>query len=329
MDKNDTAVDVTIVIPVYNVEHYIRANIESLIALKNPNIEFLYIDDGSPDHSVEIIEEYQKMDNRIRIIRQKNGGLSAARNTGINAARGKWILFVDGDDWVNSELTEELFYEANDENDIIWGAYQTVNNEGQPETVIGNENLLFGTIKDGIEWALNEKIVYVPWIYLYKKKLLQENQVMFPVGLLHEDMEFIPEIFYYAKKVKYVGAPFYQYVNRAGSISQTKNLKRTLDLVQIAKRLEVFEKNNVSNGAYKRYLKAYRGRICAGALHIAILDGIHLQPVFAANPKFRKTVIRYLFVSSRKRDRIAAVLIFCHLQWLYEKLYQLYNRQRR
>lgn len=327
MERDVETVDVTIVIPVYNVEQYIRANVESIIALKNPNMEFLYIDDGSPDRSVAILEEYQKRDNRIRIVRRENGGLSAARNTGISEAKGKWTLFVDGDDWIDSKLAEELMSEASEENDIVWGTYEIVNSEGKLERSRCDEDLPFRKVKDGMEWVLDEKVTCAPWVYLYKTQLLQDNKVIFPEGFLHEDMEFIPEIFYYAKNVKYTGIPFYRYVNREGSISRTKNVKRTTDLIQIAEHLEVFEKDNVNNLEYKKYLRTYRGMICAEALHVAILNEISLQFVFIDNMELRNLAIHYLLNSTRKRDKIAALIIACHLHKLYEKMYLWYNNQ--
>ncbi|MBO5277969.1 MAG: glycosyltransferase [Lachnospiraceae bacterium] len=321
-------IDITIIVPVYKVEQYIRANAESLIALKNPNIEILYIDDGSPDQSVAILEEYQKTDNRIRIIRQQHHGASVARNRGISEARGKWILFVDGDDWIDPTLTEELICEANDENDIVWGTYEEVDCTGKVEWQQEVFPCLRGVTRDGITWMREGKVACMPWLYLFRTQLLRNSGVIFPEGFLHEDEEFIPEVFYYAKKVKYTGIPFYKYVIRPGSAMRTADVNRARDLIRIAEHIERFAKEKVNHIEYKEFLKTERGRICAQALHAAILDDISLQFVFKDNEELRSIAIRYLVNSSRKRDKMAGMLLMFRMWGLYAKMYRWYSNRR-
>ena len=322
------ATDITIIVPVYKVEQYIRANVESLIALKNPNIEILYIDDGSPDQSVAILEKYQKIDNRIRIIRQQNHGVSVARNRGISEAKGKWILFVDGDDWINPTLAEELICEANDENDIVWGAYEEVDCTGKVERQQEITPCLRGVTQDGITWMREGKVACMPCLYLFRTQLLRDSGVIFPEGFLHEDVEFVLEVFNYAKKVKYTGIPFYRYVIRPGSASRTTDVKRARDLIRIAEHIERFAKEKVNHIEYKEFLKIERGRSCAQALHTAILDNISLQFVFKDNEELRSIAIRYLINSSRKRDKMAGMLIMFRMWGIYAKMYRWYSNRR-
>lgn len=321
---NEKQIEVSIIVPIYNVEKYIRANVESLIALINPNIEIIYVDDGSLDHSAAIIKEYQKKDSRIKIVKRENGGLSAARNSGVAVAQGKWILFVDGDDWIDARLTEELINASTDENDMVWGTFEVVTETGELEKHAICDKSSIGSIKDGIVWMMEKKVSFTPWVYLYRTALIKENGLIFPEGFLHEDMEFIPKVFYYAKNVKYVGVPFYKYVNRCGSISRTKNLKRITDLIKIAQRLENFEKEEVNNLEYRDCLRMCRGMICANALHVAILDGLSWKDVFA-DRKLKVKAISYLMHSTRRRDEIIGIAIMFHLQWIYTRLYLLYN----
>lgn len=320
-------IKVSIIIPVYNVEKYIRANVESLIAIRNTDIEFLYIDDGSLDQSISIIQEYQKKDHRIQIISRKNGGLSAARNTGIAVANGEWILFVDGDDWVDPALTEKIIDASTDKNDIVWGTYEIVTESGKLEKKAMCDSLSVDRTATGIEWVIEQKVTYSPWVYLYKTTLIKENMLKFPEGFVHEDMEFIPEVFYFAQNVKYIGVPFYKYVNRKGSISRTKNIKRSSDLIQIAQHIDKFEKEKVTDLDYKNYLQSYKGFLCSQAVHIAILDGLNLSDIFT-DKELRNIAVYYLMHSTRKRDKVVAIVITLHLQWLYEKLYQRYNNHR-
>lgn len=319
----------SIIVPVYNIEKYLIKNIESLLEIKSGDVEFIYIDDGSPDHSVEILMEYQKRDDRIKIIRQKNGGLSAARNRGVLEARGWWTLFVDGDDRIDAKLVEEMLAAAGDENDIVCGAYDVVKENGTVEKRCCSERALPGMVTDGVEWMRSGYVMYTPCVYLYKTALLRDNGVLFPEGFLHEDMEFIPKVFYCAKNVKYVGFPYYKYVNREGSISRTKNAKRTTDLIRIAERLEQFEKDQVDSAEYRKFLTTYRAMICAQGIHIAILDGVRLQMICRKHRALWYSAIYYLSCSERWRDRIAAILLKWHMQWFYERAYLAYNALHR
>lgn len=322
------SIKLSVIIPVYNVEKYIKRNIDSLVALKDANIELIYVDDGSPDQSVAIIEQYREKDNRIKLLRQKNGGLSAARNAGIDMAKGEWILFVDGDDWIDAGLLENMLAMVESPNDIIWGTYEVVNENRKIKESSKCENACIGLVKNGIEWMIQEKVMFVPCIYLYKADLIKHNRVYFPLGFLHEDMEFIPEIFYYAKSVKYVGIPFYKYVDREGSISNTKNSQRSKDLIRIAQNIEQFENERVKNRHYKEWLKTYRGMICAQAVHIAILNDISWAELFAEK-RLRNLAISYLVKSGRIRDKVIAASIVFHLAWAYTKVYRYYNKKLR
>lgn len=319
----------SVIIPVYNIEKYIEKNITSLLAIKNNNVEFIFVNDGSTDKSGEILQEYAKKDSRIRVIEQKNGGLSAARNTGIKTAKGEWILFVDGDDWIEPQLTEKLLREADNENDIIWGCYEIVDEKGEKKRAVCLKDGNIGEIKDGVRWMILDRVMYVPWIYLYKSELLKKNQILFPKGLLHEDMDFLPKVFYFAKRVKYVAIPFYKYVNRVGSISTTKNIKRSQDIIKIAMNIEKFEKKYVKEKKYQTWMKKYRGELCCEAIHIAILDGISLQKIFDENPVLRSQLVRYLKESPSIKNKIAGNIMLYKLYWLYRNMYIIYDRLRK
>ena len=103
---------ISVVVPVYNVEKYLPKCLDSLLAQSWQELEIIVVDDGSPDNSWDIMQEYARRDSRVRPIRQKNGGLSAARNAGVEAARGEWIGFLDSDDYVAPEMYERLYRAA-------------------------------------------------------------------------------------------------------------------------------------------------------------------------------------------------------------------------
>ena len=113
-------VRVSFILPVYNVEKYVRRAIDSLLAQTMPDFEAIFVDDGSPDRSADIISEAAAHDSRLRLIRKENGGVASARNAGLDAARGKYIFFLDPDDWVEPDAAEQLADAADSEDaDIV------------------------------------------------------------------------------------------------------------------------------------------------------------------------------------------------------------------
>ena len=112
---------VSVIIPVYNVEKYLPKCLESVTAQTYANLEIICVNDGSPDNSSAILEEYAKKDGRIIIINQENTGLSGARNTGIRAASGEYIVFVDSDDWIDAETVETAVSKAENADTVMWG----------------------------------------------------------------------------------------------------------------------------------------------------------------------------------------------------------------
>ena len=122
---------ISIIIPVYNVEDYLSMCIESVIAQTYKDWELILVDDGSPDNSGSICDEYASRDPRIRVIHKKNAGVSAARNTGIEAANGEWISFIDSDDWVDTDYLEKFELDKDDADLIIQGLEYYDNRNGQ------------------------------------------------------------------------------------------------------------------------------------------------------------------------------------------------------
>ena len=322
-------INISIIIPVYNVEKYLKNNVESLISIGYPGVEFVYIDDGSLDNSVEVLKEYQKKDDRIRLVSRENGGLSAARNTGIQEAKGKWILFVDGDDWVDTKKTEEFFGQIQNDVDIIWGNYKSVTEEKKVISDTHVERRQKTGIKSGIAWLVQKEVDYVPCIYLYKKDFLRKHHISFPEGFLHEDMDFLPRVFYFAKKVKRTSISFYRYVKREGSISRSANYKRSQDLIRIAGRIEEFENEHVSVSGSQVFWKDYRGNLCAEAIHIAIINRGKIKQIFVGESGLKKMAGKYLLRSTQMKSRLAGVLVVCNLYGLYECMYLGYDKLRR
>lgn len=224
---------ISVIVPVYNVEKYIRKSLDSIQNQTYKNLEIILVDDGSTDSSGTICDEYADKDERFKVIHKTNGGLSDARNAGVRASTGKFIGFVDSDDYIIPTMYEEL-KNAMEENsaDIAVCNFETVDEEGKP---IPEENTCFPvqdkviTGKEAICNLSGPRYTYwtTAWNRLYRRDVVE--QVSFPVGKIHED-EFTAHLFYdKCEKVVGVSTTCYKYVVRANSIMTKKYGKRNLD----------------------------------------------------------------------------------------------------
>lgn len=214
----------SIIVPIYKVEKYIHKCISTLIGQTYSDIEIILIDDGSPDRCPKICDEYAKLDNRIIVIHKQNGGLSDARNAGLEIATGDYVIFVDSDDYINSDTCERLLKYAETNCDVLIG-----------DATVEGANIEMAHIQptmkvySGIEY-LNEafhadKAPMAAWLNIYKRSFLVENGLRFKQGILHEDEQFTPRILLLATSVIVTGVNFYHYFIRENSIT-TKGDKR-------------------------------------------------------------------------------------------------------
>ena len=239
----------SIIIPVYNTEKYIKQCIESVTAIKDIETEIIAVNDGSTDSSKDILEEYTEKNDRIKVITQKNQGASAARNTGIKASTGDYIYFLDSDDWIDTVSFEKIIrqleedYKNGEKIDIVVGkekAYSEFTKEEVLDERIPKE--LIGKIVSGKEYmvrSIREKFwnVRLP-IYLYSRKLLMDNGIYFPAGRRsNEDEVFSIDVFYHAKKLKITDEIFGYYRARRGSIMSVLNITHAEDIFENVKEL--------------------------------------------------------------------------------------------
>jgi glycosyltransferase involved in cell wall biosynthesis len=217
---------VSVVIPVYNTEKYLRECIDSLLAQTETSSEFIFVNDGSPDNSRQIIEEYQQKDQRIVLINQKNQGVSAARNAGIAVAHGEYVAFVDGDDFIKKDMLETLGILGDKS-----GAEIILSNfirEQDGHTVVAKSPFPVNEIFD--QDAIREKIYGYMLQYdamnsvankMYNRKLLVENNISFPVGqALGEDAIFNLQALSKAQKIIFSDYAGYFYREVAGSATR-------------------------------------------------------------------------------------------------------------
>lgn len=222
---------VSIIVPVYKVpEQYLRKCIESIIAQTLKNIEILLVDDGSPDQCGTICDEYAKNDERIRVLHKKNGGLSSARNYGCKAAHGKWIMFVDGDDWIEPDMCQ-IMYSIGEKKQVQLVMCGLMKDYGKSATAY-KFYLEDGKVYKDQEckWLQQQLLVYkgniaVTGSKLIDRKLLIENQIFHDESLRQgaEGLEFNLRLFEKLKSTIFINKPFYHYIYNDSSISASHN----------------------------------------------------------------------------------------------------------
>lgn len=205
---------ISVVVPVYKVEAYLKRCVSSLCRQTYKNLEIILVDDGSPDRSGEICDELAKCDDRIQVIHKQNGGLSDARNVGIEAATGEYIAFIDSDDWYDPNMLE-LLYRLCEENQsgIAECSYRSIYKDYVlAETNCSGAVMEFTPVK-AIESNLDWKYCKpVAWNKLYRRDVIGE--IRYPVGKLHED-EFTTHLFYLASnKIMYLDVALVNYERR-------------------------------------------------------------------------------------------------------------------
>ena len=212
-------IKVTVIIPIYNLEKYLKKCVESLLSQTLKEIEFIFIDDGSNDKSLELLKDLVKKDDRVKIISKNNSGVSASRNLAIDLANGEYIGFVDGDDTIDKDMFKKMYFSAKQENsEMVICNFKLIKND----KVEYNEylkrysccNLKKFFVEDIL---LKLKNGYI-WNKLYNKEIIQRNKIKFDENVsINEDTIFNLEYLKYVKKISYVDYTLYNYIQRKNS----------------------------------------------------------------------------------------------------------------
>ncbi len=206
---------VSVIIPIYKVENYLDECIQSIVAQTYKNIEIILVDDGSPDRCPQLCDKWAEKDNRIRVIHQKNGGLSVARNSGLKVAAGKYILYVDSDDYLKTEAVERLVSVAENNNaEIVATSYSLTENENASSPRLSGE-IYIGNGEEMLAVAI-QKWLWQAWGKLIVRSLA--SQYEFIPQLIYEDYENTPKVFLNAQKVVMLMEGLYKYRIRQDSI---------------------------------------------------------------------------------------------------------------
>lgn len=245
-------IKLSIIIPVYNVEAFVGRCIESCLKQDLPPSEYelLIVNDGSKDGSMDVVRQYARQYENIRIIEQENKGLSTARNVGLSQAKGGYVWFVDSDDDVNGDELKALVDFAIDQNlDVLCFDIRVIK-QGQKTVTHPNHKNKCRTIFEGQDFFVNVAMPPSSCVALYRKDFVISNGLCFKEGIVHEDQEFTPRAYCLAKRISYINAPVYNYWVRSGSImtSPEKQAKKAKDLLVICDSLYQFTNEHIEKG---------------------------------------------------------------------------------
>lgn len=305
---------ISIIIPVYNVEEYLEQCLESVIAESgSEKTEVLVIDDGSGDGSGEIADSYAEKYPFIRVIHQKNSGVAAARNTGIELAGGKWLYFVDSDDWMSEGAASQLLKrcgQCSDSDIILFDAWKNIGNKEYgwehfgKETVWNNKSqiraLQRGVLYFPSTGMATEVSLSAPWDKLYRREFLKEKGIRFlPELKVLDDMIFNMEAFGNAEKISYYKDRIYHYRLVADSITNRYKADRIDQDREVWKYLndymdKTFEKDSWKMEEKNQFIQAYYCRIIKSFSICCRLSFFNIQNErsFGDKIKYIKEVLR-------------------------------------
>ena len=215
---------ISIIIPIYNTEAYLPRCIDSILSQSFTDYELILINDGSIDNSGSICDKYAQQDNRIKVFHQKNGGLSSARNTGLDHAQGEWIYFVDSDDELKPDGLQTLVNCISEDVDMVMGGYEQYNLDGNLIETEKNHETLTLSRRDSLlvlfpDHSIHYSYLGYVWIRLFRNRIIQDHGLRFDTSIkIKEDTLFVTQ--YLCKsngKTRFTTTPVYKYIAQASS----------------------------------------------------------------------------------------------------------------
>lgn len=296
---------ISIIVPVYNVDLYLRDCLDSIVNQTYRNIEIIIVDDGSSDNSGAICDEYGSRDNRIKVIHQANSGVSEARNVGLDIAIGDYILFVDSDDWIDKEVCETVLELAIEQNaDIVCFGQKEYHLSGNVEVLavskpceIEKTELIkqlvfeYGVIRTGM---INK---------FYSSKLFRN--IRFPKGRTYEDVSVFSHVVHLSNKIYVTNVVFYNYIVHEGSIMSNRFQKDGI--------LEIIRASQDRLELLKLYYPQFVNRQIAFMLREMII-GKEVMRGSSEHPTFMKMMNNFV---NENKSRLKSVSEYSRLIWLW------------
>ena len=310
---------ISVIIPVYKVEKYLSQCVESVIKQSYKNLEIILVDDGSPDNCPKMCDEWAKKDSRIKVIHKQNGGLSDARNAGIDVATGDYLSFVDSDDSLNIGCFEKMVRWAQGlDADVVIGGIELVYENA---TVKKKNNALQkssaqvfrGEQVKNLIYSMSIPFLMTAWAKLYKKELF--NSLKFPVGKLHEDEFVYYKVLASSQVVAIIPDTVYYYLQRSTSIMHTKTEKNGLDILEAYKQKFDFIKD--------KYPEDEQINLDLYLMELRCVYPGYIKSKNIASMIDKEFCLNY---KSLKKKGIKNFL-FKNLRWVYMLLYNIKNQK--
>ena len=272
---------ITVIVPVYKVEQYLPSCVDSILAQTFSDFELILVDDGSPDGCGAMCDAYAKQDARIHVIHRENGGLSAARNSGMDIARGEYLTFVDSDDLISADYLTALLNAAREQDSEIAVCRFRRFTTGTPDTRSAPASVPVSSISPREAVCMlyrgDERNPINACAKLFHSSVI--GSMRFPQGRLHEDQAFVPIACYRALRVALVPAKLYHYRDRADSITtQTFSVKRYDDVWAIDQCIQFFEDRGEAE--IVAAAKDKRKRVLCSYAILAKADGVSVPPAY-------------------------------------------------
>lgn len=301
---------ISIVVPIYNVEPFLKRCINSIIEQTYTNIEIILVNDGSRDNSLSICNEYKEKDSRVIVINKENGGLGSARNAGINIATGKYIMFIDSDDYISNRMAERLFAIMKQQNaDIVACDFCNFYEDGTVQKKEPSDSIREFSSSEALKnmfW--NNGIRWGAWNKLYKKELFEG--IRYAEGVYSEDMATTYLLYAKSQRIIWTDECLYFYFIRSTGIMKSKPPKRYADEVMIIEELCDFYGKNYPN--LKWYPQAFYGKIALNNM-IGLINSKEYEESYKhcvnALINYGKYALKADFVDTKYKFIIAAVLV--------------------
>lgn len=293
----------SIIVPVYNVEKYLDKCVKSILNQTYKEIEVILVDDGSPDNCPQMCDKYARNDSRVKVIHKKNGGLSEARNVGIEASTGEYVLFVDSDDWLVESACEQFnkYISKVGQIDICVG--NLLNDDGTQYTP--HTNAIVGKVYSGVNYFVkfHNGIIPCAVVPAYRREFLVNKSLRFMVGKYHEDNEFTPRAYLSADRVTFSNISHYVRFIREDSITQHSDKRKNLkDFIDIGNSLLLYS-DTIKN---KEACLLLKNDICNSYLSLFYVTDIFRYK----NEMFKKYIDKRLVFKTAKSNynRVRALL---------------------
>lgn len=309
-------IKLSIIVPVYNVEKYIKRCLDSLIQQSLDNYEIIVVNDGTEDNSMEYVYSLQKIYSRIVVCERENGGLSAARNTGIKQAKGEYILFCDSDDALQVNCLSMIYNEAKSKNldMLLYGAKTIWEIEAATDINAYFKDNITQEVVSGkemlAEFVHKGKYTASACMYLIKRKMLIQNGLFFVEKILHEDELFTPIVLMKAQRVEYRNWLIYMRFVREGSITTSNNVsKRLKSLAIVIKELIQYADKELKK---ENDLEVFWEIICE-RIRIFLGETLCISKSDQELEEYRKEIV-YLV---RKKHVKLGLKFYCYLMYQY------------